>query len=192
MHTDIRRLLGWSSVGQMGLAACAFGLGGAAANLAGLLLMAGHALVKSALFLGLDEASRIRGGRTLAGVSGLAASHPALGWGLALGIAAIAGLPPFLIFAGQFGLLIEVARDLPWLAPPLGLGMVVTMAALVAVIRSLCLGPPGPDAVPARGVPVAPGTTGALHLHLALALLLGLAMPAPLAAMLAEAARLLG
>lgn len=187
---DARRFFAWSSIGHMGVAAFAFGLGGPAANLAALLHMAGHSVVKSAIFFGIGHAARIKGSQRIADIGGLAASHPALGWGLAIAIAAIAGLPPFLLFGSEFLLLTETAARAAWLLPPLALGLFLAVAAKIVTLQRLCLGDPTPDAaaVPGGGLTaIVP-----LWLHLGLALLLGLAMPAALAALLQDAARLLG
>ncbi|NDG47866.1 MAG: hydrogenase 4 subunit F, partial [Rhodospirillales bacterium] len=73
---DARRLFAWSSIKHMGVAAIAFGLGGPAANLAGLLHLIGHALVKSALFIGLGAAVQLKGSQRVADIGGLIASHP--------------------------------------------------------------------------------------------------------------------
>jgi hydrogenase-4 component F len=189
---DARRFFGWSSIEHMGLAAFAFGLGGAAANLAGLLHLLGHSLVKSAVFFGVGRAAQARGSQKIADITGLVATHPALGWGLALAIAGLAGLPPFLLFVSEFRLLGAAAAQAPWLALPLAAGMVLAFAALVTVLQALCLGPPAPDAPGARDGWREAAAAAPLWLHLALAALLALAMPAALAAMLAEAARVIG
>jgi hydrogenase-4 component F len=191
---DARRFFAWSSIEHMGLAAFAFGLGGAAANLAGLLHMAGHSVVKSAIFFGVGHAARLKGGQKLADIGGLAATHPALGWGLAVAVAAVAGLPPFVLFASEFLLLTETAARAWWLLPPLGLGLFAATAAKVAVLQGMCLGDPTPDVPEGRR----PGRAAALSalvplwLHLALALAIGLALPSAVAGMLEAAAEMLG
>jgi hydrogenase-4 component F len=189
---DARRFFAWSSVGQMGLAAFAFGLGGAAANLAGLLHMAGHSVVKSAIFFGIGHAARLKASQKIADIGGLAASHPALGWGLAIAIAAIAGMPPFALFASEVLLVTQTAALAWWLLPVLGLGLFTAVAAKIVTLQRLCLGDPTPDAPGAPGGRAALAAILPLWLHLALALLIGIALPAPLAAMLRDAARMLG
>ncbi len=192
-RADARRFFAWSSIGHMGVAAFAFGLGGVGATLAGLLHMAGHSLVKSAIFFGVGLAARLKGSQRIADIAGLVASHPPLGWGLAVAIAAVAGLPPFLLFASEFLLLRQVAASaLPWLLVPLGIGLFLTIAAKIATLQRLCLGDPTSDAAgPGPGRAASLAATVPLWLHLAVALWLALAMPAGLAAMLTEAAGLL-
>jgi hydrogenase-4 component F len=189
---DARRFFAWSSIEHMGLAAIAFGLGGAVASLAGLLHMIGHSLCKSAVFFGVGHAAQLRGSQKTADIAGLSVSHPALGWGLAIAVAAVAGLPPFALFASEFLLLTEVAGQYAWLILPLGIGLLTAAAAKIHILQSLCFGDPTPDA-PDRPAPRDEWTTlGPIWVHLVLALLLGIALPAPLAALLADAAGILG
>ena len=189
---DARRFFGWSSIEHMGIAAFAFGLGGAAANLAGLLHLLGHSIVKSAVFFGVGRAAQAKGSQKIADISGLVATHPALGWGLALAVAGIAGLPPFLLFASEIRLLTTAAAQAPWLTLGLVVGMVTAFAALITVLQAMCFGPPTPDAAGALDGWRETAAAAPLWLHLAVAAILTLAMPAGLAAMLAEAARVVG
>jgi len=191
---DARRLFAWSSIEHVGIATLAFGIGGPIANLAGILHLLGHALVKSAVFFAVGAASQIKGSQKIADIGGLVTSHPALGWGLALGIAGLAGMPPFAIFVSEFSLVAEGVARLPWLVLPVGLGLLVAAAALIRALQSLCLGKPTPDA-PAAGIFALPGGTlwasVPVWLHLALAALLGFAAPSGFTALLRDGARLL-
>ena len=191
---DARRLFAWSSVEHMGLAAFAFGLGGATASLAGLIHMLGHSLVKSAVFFGVGAASQIKGSQKVADIGGLTTSHPALGWGLALGIAALAGMPPFALFASEFRLVSEAAARNPWLILPLGLGLLTAAAALVKALQALCLGAATPDR-PVPGAFTLPGGLAwaslPIWLHLVLAAALALALPGFFVALLRDGARIL-
>lgn len=192
---DARRLFAWSSIEHMGLAAFAFGLGGAAANLAGLLHLLGHSLVKSAVFFAVGAAAHLKGSQRVPDIHGLVTSHPALGWGLALGIAGLAGMPPLALFVSELRIVTEAAANQPWLILPLGVGLLVAAAALVRVLQMLCFGAPSPDRPVTPFFPLPGGmawATGPIWLHLALAALLGLAAPAWLAGLLRDGARMLG
>jgi hydrogenase-4 component F len=192
---DARRLFAWSSIEHVGLAAIAFGIGGAVANLAGIVHLLGHALVKSAVFFAVGAAAEIKGSQKIADIGGLVASHPALGWGLALGIAGLAGMPPFALFVSEFALVADAASRFPWLVVPLAIGLLVAAAALVRALQALCLGEPTRDN-PVSGAFAVPGgllwATGPIWLHLALAAALGFATPPAFRALLLEGARLLG
>jgi hydrogenase-4 component F len=191
---DARRLFAWSSIEHIGLATIAFGIGGAVASLAGIIHLLGHALVKSAVFFAIGAATQIKGSRQIADIGGLASSHPALGWGLALGIAGLAGMPPFALFVSELGLVAEGAARFPWLVLPMALGLLVAAAALIRALHALCLGAPTPDQ-PVRGAFTLPGgtlwATAPVWLHLALAAALGFAAPPAFTALLRAGAELL-
>ncbi|MGG5810659.1 proton-conducting transporter membrane subunit [Falsiroseomonas sp. CW058] len=192
---DARRLFAWSSIEHLGLATFAFGLGGAAANLAGMLHLLGHSLVKSAVFFAVGAAALLKGSQKTEDIRGLAASHPVLGWGLALGIAALAGMPPAAIFVSEFRMVAETAARQPWLILPLGLGLFTAGAALVRAAQALCLGAPSPDRPVAGAFALRGGmlwATVPVWTHLALAAALGFAAPAAFGALLREGARILG
>jgi hydrogenase-4 component F len=192
---DARRMFAWSSIEHIGLATFAFGLGGAAANLAGMVHLLGHSLVKSAVFFAIGAAALLKGSQKVADIGGLATSHPALGWGLAMGIAALAGMPPAALFASEFRMVAEAAARNAWLILPLGLGLLVAATALVRAMQALCLGAPTPDR-PVPGAFALPGglawAVAPVWLHLALAVALGFAAPAGFVALLREGARILG
>lgn len=185
---DAKRLFGWSSIEHMGIVAIAFGIGGAAGNMAGLLHLWGHSLIKSAAFFAVGRAVRIKGAQHMAAIGGLATSHPALGWGLALAMAALAGLPPFSLFASEVLLASAMGREAPWLLPLLIFGLLVAGTALLHTMQRLCFGLPTPEPAPMRA---GLATLLPLWAHLLLAMILALALPASLSLMLLEAARLL-
>ena len=99
---DIKRLFAYSSIEHMGLITFAFGLGGPIANFAGLLHMALHSLTKSAIFFAVGDISQVKGTQKIADMGGLTSTNPLIGWGLVIGVAAIAGLPPLGIFTSEF------------------------------------------------------------------------------------------
>ena len=99
---DIKRLFAYSSIEHMGIITFAFGMGGPLANFAGLLHMTMHSLTKSAIFFAVGHVSQVKGTQRIADMGGLTETHPLLGWGLILGVVAIAGLPPLGIFISEF------------------------------------------------------------------------------------------
>jgi hydrogenase-4 component F len=170
---DVKRFFAFSTIEQSGVAAFAFGLGGAGAAFAGLLHLTLHTLAKAAVFQCVGRAAQLKGGQRFADIGGLIPRHAALGLTLAAGIVAVAGLPPFGLFTSEFLIATETVRRLPLLALPVGAGLVIGTWALAARLITLCLGEPTPDRGPA------PSATALVPawLHLALVLLLGLAMP---------------
>ena len=183
---DAKRFLGWSSIEHMGLAAFAFGLGGPAGALAGMLHLCGHALLKPAAFFAIGRAAQLRASQAMGDIGGMARTHPALGWGLALAMAGLAGLPPFALLASEFLMAATAGRQAPWLLAAFLPGLFVAALAVLAAMQRLCF---GPSTLPAQ--PAGAATLGPLWAQLALAAVLGLALPAPLAALLRDAAAVL-
>ena len=98
---DIKRLFAYSSIEHMGIAAFAFGMGGAAREFRGLLHMTMHALIKSAIFFAVGHIAQVKGTQRIAAISGISVTHPMLGGAVFLGVIAIAGLPPFGMFISE-------------------------------------------------------------------------------------------
>src|ERR1041385_607533 len=127
---DIKRLFAYSSIEHMGIATFAFGIGGPLANFAGLLHMTMHSLTKSAIFFAVGHVAQVKGTQRIAEIGGLSVTHPVLAVGFALGVVAIAGLPPFGIFASEFMLVSSTFAQAPLLAVLLIAGLLVAFGAL--------------------------------------------------------------
>ena len=95
-------MFAYSSIEHMGIITFAFGMGGPLANFAGLLHMTMHSLTKSAIFFAVGHIAQVKGTQRIADMGGLTETNPVLGWGLVLGVVAIAGLPPLGIFMSEF------------------------------------------------------------------------------------------
>ncbi|WP_142849149.1 hydrogenase 4 subunit F [Telmatospirillum sp. J64-1] len=190
---DIKRLFAYSSIEHMGIMTFAFGMGGALSNFAGLLHMTMHSLAKSAVFFAVGLAVQTVGSARLSDIRGLTVSRPVLGWGLVIGVVAIAGLPPMGIFMSEFLVVASAFAQQPLLAVPLILALLLTFGALVMRLQSLAFGEPSPllgYPVPnpwVNGVAVAP-----MVLHLALVVIAGLWLPPALVAWFESVAAMLG
>ena len=182
---DIKRLFSYSSIEHMGLMTFGFGVGGPLATFAALLHMLVHALTKSAIFITVGHATHISRSQRIDRIRGLIRTQPAVGWGLLIGVAAIAGFPPFGIFTSEFLLLSATMQAWPWLTLPLMIGLVVAFAGLFRSVQPMVFGaaPPGQYPVRANMLPVI--------LQLALVLLLGIALPGLLAHWLDQTTQLI-
>jgi hydrogenase-4 component F len=183
---DIKRLFAYSSIEHMGIITFAFGMGGPLANFAGLLHMTMHSLTKSAIFFAVGNIAQAKGTQKIADIRGLTESHPVLGWGLVIGVVAIAGLPPLGIFMSEFLLVTSTFARQPLLAILLVLGLLVALGALLWRITGIAFGTPqgSSAAVKASYVP--------MFVHLALVLGAGIYLPPALVAWFQHVARLLG
>ena len=185
-RNDIKRLFAYSSIEHMGIIVFAFGMGGPLANFAGLLHMTMHSLTKSAIFFAVGHIAQVKGTQKIAGLRGLTESHPLLGWGLVLGVVAIAGLPPLGIFMSEFLIVTSTFARAPLLAVALVFGLIVAFGALILRLTSVAFGKPegGMGKVEASFVP--------LFAHLSLVLAAGIYLPSQVVAWFQNVAKLLG
>jgi hydrogenase-4 component F len=183
---DIKRFFAYSSIEHMGIIVFAFGMGGAVANFAGLLHMVMHSLTKSAIFFAVGNIAQVKGTQRMADISGLTQSHPALGWGLVVGVMAIAGLPPMGIFMSEFLVVTSTFAREPLLAVPLVLGLLLAFGALLLRATGMAFGEPAGGTAPALG------SNAPMYAHLALVLIAGVYLPPPLTAWFQNVAVLLG
>jgi len=183
---DIKRMFAYSSIEHMGIITFAFGMGGPLANFAGLLHMTMHSLTKSAIFFAVGHVAQVKGTQRIADMGGLTETHPVLGWGLVLGVVAIAGLPPLGIFMSEFLVITSTFARSPWLAIILVVAILVGLAGLFLRLNSIAFGEPrGPtDAAKASYVP--------MFAHLTLVLVAGIYMPPHLVVWFQNVAKLLG
>lgn len=182
---DVKRVFGFAGIGQNGVVALAFGLGGPAGNFAGLLCMILGTLARAAIFQSVGCAAQVRGGQTMGALAGLSRGQPVLGMTLAAGVVALAGLPPFGLFAAWFMLVSETTRAAPWVSPVLVLALAAGGWALMAKLLHISFDTPPAGA---RAAPVGAMVLAGAWFDLALVLLLGLAMPAGVLAVLRQAA----
>ncbi len=183
---DIKRLFAYSSIEHMGLITFAFGMGGALANFAGLLHMTMHSLTKSAIFFAVGHVAQVKGTQRIADIRGLTASHPVLGWGLVVGVVAIAGLPPLGMFMSEFLLVSSTFARHPLLAVLLVAGLLFSLGALLLRLNGIAFGPAHGSAARAEASYVP------MFAHLALVLTAGVYLPAPLVAWFEAVAKVLG
>jgi len=183
---DIKRLFAYSSIEHMGIIVFAFGMGGPLANFAGLLHMVMHSLTKSAIFFAVGHIAQIKGTQSIAKIRGLTETHPALGWGLVVGVVAIAGLPPLGIFMSEFLLVSSTFARQPWLALLLVFGLLVAFGALTLRLTGVAFGTPRGSRAPAEASYLP------MFAHLALVLIAGVYLPAPVVLWFQHVAKLLG
>jgi hydrogenase-4 component F len=183
---DIKRLFAYSSIEHMGIIVFAFGMGGPLANFAGLLHMVMHSLTKSAIFFSVGHIAQIKGTQAITEIRGLTKSHPVLGWGLAAGVLAIAGMPPFGVFMSEFLVVTSTFSRAPALALLLVLGLLLAFGALLLRLTGFIFGEPTGPLKPSQASFVP------LFAHIGLVLLAGIYLPGPMVAWFQAVAQLLG
>jgi formate hydrogenlyase subunit 3/multisubunit Na+/H+ antiporter MnhD subunit len=138
VQSDMKRLLAWSSIENIGIILAAFGLtlifytdgkgGLAALTLTALLYHAlNHAFFKGLLFIGTGSVLHATGERRMGKLGGLIRFMPWTAWLTLIGALAIAGLPPLNGFVSEW-LLLQAFLLTPGLTQPY-LDMVIPVAA---------------------------------------------------------------
>lgn len=134
--TDLKKLLAYSTISQLGLLVALVGIGTPAAMTAASLHVIAHALFKSAAFMGVGLIERRTGTRDMRELSGLGRAKP---WDAAMVVLAglsMAGAPVLVGFVSK-ELMFEAYLDAPFAAPlAVGLVAVLTFAAVLTVAYS--------------------------------------------------------
>ncbi|MDA8127227.1 MAG: hydrogenase 4 subunit B [Betaproteobacteria bacterium] len=145
VQSDMKRLLAWSSIENIGVILAAFGLTLifrtegkgelAALTLTALLYHAlNHAFFKGLLFVGTGSVLHATGERRMGHLGGLIRSMPWTAWLTLIGALAIAGLPPLNGFVSEW-LLLQAFLLTPGLAQPY-LNMVIPVAAATVALAA--------------------------------------------------------
>ncbi len=117
-ETDLKRILAFGTVSQLGMITAVLGYGVRDLALAGLALVISHALFKSALFLIVGIIDRQLSTRDVHELSGLARQAPVMTVFSTIAIASMVGLPPTIGFAAKegalAGLLVEAQAGSVW------------------------------------------------------------------------------
>ncbi|MGY1725060.1 Na+/H+ antiporter subunit A [Blastococcus sp. SYSU DS0533] len=98
---DLKLLLAFGTVSQLGFVLTLVGGGSAALGKAGLAMVLAHGLFKSTLFLSVGVIDHATGTRDLRELSGLGRRLPVLTTAAVLASASMAGLPPLIGFVGK-------------------------------------------------------------------------------------------
>ena len=131
---DYKRLLAYSSIEHMGIIAVAIGLFTPTAVFGALFHMINHSFTKSMLFLSSGNVLQKYGTREISKVRGLLKALPVTGTVLFLGLFAVAGTPPFSVFASEFNIIAAVFEERNYL---LGSVLAVLLAVIFAGIASV-------------------------------------------------------
>ncbi|PZF99441.1 Na+/H+ antiporter subunit A [Micromonospora deserti] len=126
-QTDLKLLLAYGTVSQLGLLVVVVGAGTPDAALAGVAMLLAHALFKAALFLVVGIVDHGAGTRDLRQLSGLGRRAPLLAAVAVLAAASMAGLPPLVGFVAKEAVL-AAFTDRPVVLAALVAGTALTVA----------------------------------------------------------------
>lgn len=185
VQRDMKRLLAYSSVENMGLIALAFGIGGPLGVLAALLHTINHSLAKTLLFCCSGNVLLKYGTRDMDAIKGIMKVAPVTAVLFAGGALALGGMPPFNIFISEFMLVTAgiQAGKVTVIVICLIL-LTVVLAGLVRMVASTVLGS-SPEAVAKGELGVM--TVLPIAVLMVLMLVMGLHIPQPVLQLLENA-----
>jgi hydrogenase-4 component F len=150
---DVKRMLAYSSMENMGLIAIAAAAGTSLAIAALLLHVLAHGVGKSVLFLAGGQLQAAHDSTAIGDISGVVRRSRVVGGSFVVGLVVLLGLPPFAMFASELAIARSLAdAGLAWV---LATAMVLVAVAFTALVRSsgrMLLGT-APAGAPAITVP---------------------------------------
>jgi len=195
---DYKRLLAYSSIEHMGIIAFAMGIFTPAAIFGALFHMINHSFTKSMLFLSSGSILQKYGTREISKIRGLLRALPVSGTVFFLGLFAIAGSPPFSVFASEFNIIAAIFENGNfWLGSIFALLLAIVFAGIAVTLFKIFWGD-----VPQlntnnedhnelrKGETNIPGTVVIVML-LAVVLVMGIYMPPSLKTLLANAQQII-
>lgn len=186
---DVKRMLAYSSIENMGLIAIGFGIGTEMAIFGALFQMVAHSVTKPLLFFSAGNMIQAYDTRDMNSIRGLKDRMPFTAFMLAAGSLMIVGAPPFAIFVGEFSIIYAAAADsqIAILAITLVL-LAMVFAGFTRHIFPMLSGEADREVCECRGLL----RKAPFAIMVAASLILGLFMPDALGDLVHDAARQIG
>jgi multicomponent Na+:H+ antiporter subunit D len=138
LQSDLRRMLAFSSVAQVGLIMLGVAMGGAAGIAAGLMQLTAHALAKAALFMGLGGVELGARRRTLADLAGAGRAAPSTMTAFAVAAFSLLGAPLTLGFLAKYRLAeAALAEGQGWMIAVIAVSSLLSLAYVGRIIETL-------------------------------------------------------
>jgi hydrogenase-4 component F len=150
VQRDLKRLLAYSSVENIGLIVIGLGLGGPIGAFAALLHTVNHSVAKSLMFCTSGNILMIYKTRVLGSIRGIQKIAPTSALMLMGGALALGGIPPFNMFVSEFRMVeAGVLADKLWLVLIVLASLVIVFASFLRLIGESVFGPA--PATPQKG-----------------------------------------
>jgi hydrogenase-4 component F len=175
VQTDIKRLLAYSSVSQMGYILMAFGVGTYLGIYGGVFHLINHAIYKALLFLAAGAVMYATGIRSLHDLGGLGRKMPVTSACFFIGALAISGFPPFNGFMSKITIFLAAAQAGMWWATGIAIATgVLTLMVMVHAAYAIFWGKPRTERLHLEQVREVPASVwGPMVVLAALCLVLG-------------------
>ncbi len=141
VQKDLKRLLAYSSIENIGLVSLGLGFGAFGGVFAGLLHAFNHAVTKALMFFSAGNAVKAYKGNNMNQMQGLLKAMPFTGTAMFLGLFALAGMPPFSIFVSKLLILVSAFQGRYFLLAALTLLFIaLAFAGLLYHVSKVVLG----------------------------------------------------
>jgi hydrogenase-4 component F len=189
LQHDIKRLLAYSSVENIGLVAMGFGLGSPLGLYGALLHLINNAIGKSALFYVSGELVQQYRTKQILRIRGVIRVMPVFGGMLLALVLAVSGLPPFGTFLSKLTIIQAMFHDSWWQGLLALLLLAAVFAGMIYYTLKMLFGEPPANLNPLR---LSPAVTVAVGLSLLLLVSTGFYVPIWLDALLRAAVVIVG
>ncbi|NQS88703.1 NADH-quinone oxidoreductase subunit L [Patescibacteria group bacterium] len=141
VEKDIKRIIAYSTVSQVGYILLGFALLTKVGIIAALLYFIVHAIAKASLFLGAGIVERRYKTRDITKLGGLMKTSPVFGIAFLFSTLSIAGFPPFGGFYAKLMVIMGVVREgYLWVATLAIIGAILTMLYLFRLFNGIFMG----------------------------------------------------
>jgi NADH-quinone oxidoreductase subunit N len=157
-QSSLKRMLGYSGVGQAGYMLSGVVVGSQLGIQATVLYLFGYLAMNLAAFAVVVAQERARPdlGDDISGLAGLGSRDPWLAWTMTIGMLGLAGIPATVGFIGKFQLINAlVSGDYTWLAVVLVIGSMISLGYYLRVVAAIWMAQPAPAPVAAGLAPIA-------------------------------------
>lgn len=152
---DVKRMLAYSSVAQIGYMVLGIGLASTTGISATILHLFNHALMKGALFLAVGAVMYRVGSTALKDFSGLGRRMPWTAAAIVLGGLSLIGVPPTVGFISKWYLVLAALERGFWpVAALILLGSLLALVYVWRLVEAAYFGTPAADAPPLREAPL--------------------------------------
>lgn len=142
LQTDIRRMIGYLAVGELGYIGIGMGLGTAYGITAGLFQAVNEVMLTALVFIGFGTVLYMTGTTDIRKLGGLMVQHPWVAFLALLGGFALAGIPPFNAFQSKLMLIqSSIQSGLPELGVIMILLSIVTFMTFMKAFQAVFLRP---------------------------------------------------
>ena len=141
LEKDIKRIIAYSTVSQVGYILLGFALFKEMGIIAGLLYFMVHAVAKAGLFLGAGVVERKYKTRDITRLGGLMRTSPVFGIGFLFSVFSIAGFPPFGGFYAKLMVIMSAVKEGHlWIATLAIVAAILTMLYLFRLFNGIFMG----------------------------------------------------